>query len=391
MNSPASVVIIGGGVAGTSIAYHLGLKGQKEVLLLEQNALASGSSSKSDGIVERQLISEFDIILRVKSFEIFRDLFGAMGVPFYPIGYLRLTSDEKDVPKYLESVRIQRTFGVMDSKFLRKDEIREILPFINAEDLVGALYGPSDGMTDGSVLATTFAREAEKLGVRIVQKVTVQGIKKRNSGRRRYEVETSEGRIECDRIVNAAGAWSRKIGELIGAVIPVKAVRRQIVVLQVPYKNAGKMPFFIDMKSRLYMHGSGGGNIVHSGIHQDTDVRTEPGADADRYDAGVDFKFQEEVAAAIESRAPGLSGATVKGGWAGLYEITPDSRPILGELSDLPGFFNCTGFSGYGIQLSPIAGKLTSELIVDGRTETIKDISALDVGRFSESTDYSLF
>jgi sarcosine oxidase, subunit beta len=139
------------------------------------------------------------------------------------------------------------------------------------------------------------------------------------------------------------------------------------------------------------MHGSGGGNIVHSGIHQDTDVRAELGADADRYDAGVDFKFQEEVAAAIESRAPGLSGATVKGGWAGLYEITPDSRPILGELSDLPGFFNCTGFSGYGIQLSPIAGKLTSELIVDGRTETIKDISALDVGRFSESTDYSLF
>ncbi len=169
MKDSASVVIIGGGVAGTSVAYHLALKGHTDVLLLEQNTLASGSSSRSDGIVERQLLSEFDILLRVKSFEILAEFF-KKGVDFFPIGYLRLTSDENDVPKYLESIRIQRTLGVNDSRFLQPDEIKKILPFIRTDDLVGALYGPSDGMTDGSLLATTFAREAEKLGTRVLAK-----------------------------------------------------------------------------------------------------------------------------------------------------------------------------------------------------------------------------
>jgi sarcosine oxidase, subunit beta len=389
LKESASVVIIGGGVAGTSVAYYLALKGQKDVLLLEQNAIASGSSSRSDGIVERQLLSEFDILLRVKSFEILSELF-KKGVDFTPIGYLRLTSDEKDVPKYLESIRIQRALGVNDSQFLETDEIKKILPFIQADDLVGALYGPSDGMTDGSLLATTFAKEAEKLGARILQQVLVHEIK-RTSGEKRYRIMTSQGEVACDHLVNAAGAWAKYIGDMIGVEIPVKAARRQIVKLEVSYQNAGRIPFFIDMKSRLYMHGSGGGKIVHCGLHFDEDSSTEPDVDPNRYDDGVDFSFTEQVASAVESRAPGLSGAIVKGGWAGLYEITPDSRPILGELPEFPGFYNCTGFSGYGIQLSPIAGKLVAELILSGKTDTIRDIFPLEIGRFKRKSGYSLF
>ncbi|HYB03701.1 MAG TPA: FAD-binding oxidoreductase, partial [Nitrososphaerales archaeon] len=356
MKDSASVVIIGGGVAGTSVAYHLALSGKRDVLLLEQNTLASGSSSRSDGIVERQLLSEFDILLRVKSFKILAEFF-KKGVDFIPIGYLRLTSNEKDVSKYLESVRIQKSLGVNDSRFLEPVEIKQILPFIRTDDLVGALYGPSDGMTDGSLLATTFAKEAEKLGARISQKTSLREIK-RTSGEKKYRVVTSQGEAACDHIVNAAGAWAGYVGRLIGAEIPVKAVRRQIVKLEVPYQSAGRMPFFIDMKSRLYMHGSGGGKIVHCGLHFDEDSSMESEVDPNFFDGEVDFPFTEQVASALESRAPGLSGAVVKGGWAGLYEITPDSRPILGELPEFPGFYNCTGFSGYGIQLSPIAGKL---------------------------------
>jgi len=380
---------MGGGVAGTSVAYHLGLKGHRDVVLLEQSGLASGSSSRSDGIVERQFISEFDILLRVKSFEILQNLFDAKSVDFSPIGYVRLTSDEKDIPKYRESVKIQHSLGVTDSKFLEREEIKRILPFLRVDDIAGALYGPSDGMIDGSQLATSFAREAEKLGVSIIQKVAVVGIE--NSPQLRYCIRTDQGEINCDYVVNAAGAWAGPIGKMIGAEIPVKPVRRQIVTLEVPYQNAGKIPFFIDMKSRLYMHGSGGGNTVHSGVHLDTDIDTVASVEPEKYYSGVDFKFMEQVASAIESRAPGLSGAVVKGGWAGLYEITPDARPILGEIAEFPGFLNCTGFSGYGIQLSAVAGKLTSELIVDGKTETIRDISPLEIGRFKQSGKYSLF
>ncbi len=374
---------------GTSVAYHLSAMGLKDILLLEQNTLASGSSSRSDGIVERQLLSEFDIMLRVKSFEILHGFF-RKGVDFYPIGYLRLTSDENDLPKYHESIRIQKSLGVNDSRFLDREEVKKILPFVRTDDLVGAIYGPSDGMTDGSLLATAFAREAENLGARILQKTPVQDIKRSSTGKR-YRVVTSQGEVACDQLVNAAGAWSSTIGKMIGVDIPVKAVRRQIVKLEVPYPNAGRLPFFIEMKSRLYMHGSGGGNIVHCGLHFDEDVSAETKVDPNIFDGGIDFSFTEQVAAAVESRAPGLSGAVAKGGWAGLYELTPDSRPILGELPGFPGFYNCTGFSGYGIQLSPIAGKLVAELILNGKTETVKDISPLEMGRFRKKSGYSLF
>lgn len=393
MKESASVVVIGGGVAGTSVAYHLAQRGLKGVVLLEQGSLASGSSSKSDGIVERQFVSEFDIMLRIKSFEILHELINnGSNINFVPIGYLRLASEESDAQKYRESVKLQHSLGINDTRFLKREEIKQLLPFLKVDDLLCGLYCPSDGMIDGSQLATSFAKQTEKLGGTIVQFTPVVGIKQ-SSDARRYLVETTQGHIRCDYVVNAAGGWSSAIAKMLGTYIPVKPVRRQIVVLEVPYQDAGMMPFFIDMRSRLYMHGSGGRKTVHAGIHQDVDLDAEPSADPGAFDTGVDFKFTEQVAQAVESRAPGLSGATVKGGWAGLYEITPDSRPILGEVPGLPRFVNCTGFSGYGIQLSPIAGKLISELIVDGKTRTIENISQLEIGRFAKNSrsSYSLF
>jgi len=159
----------------------------------------------------------------------------------------------------------------------------------------------------------------------------------------------------------------------------------------VPYEGAGQMPFFIDMKSRLYMHGTGGrGHEVFCGIHRDADI-DEPAEDPDKYNQGQDFEFVERIARTITDRAPGLNGASVKGGVTGLYEITPDSRPILGEHPELPGFFNCNGFSGYGIQLSPIAGKLTAEMIAKAKPVTVADISPLRIDRFKTKKDYTLF
>jgi len=389
MKETARVVIVGGGIAGTAVAYHLGSMGENDTLLLEQEALAYGSSSKSDSIVERQLLTEFDILLRVKSFETLSYFFGEKGVYFSPIGYIRIASGEEDIAKYQDSVRIQRSLGVNDSRVIQPEELKKILPFLKVDDILGALYGESDGVTDASQLTAAFAKEAERLGVEIALRTRAEGISR--SGKRRFVVHTNRGDISCDYIVNAAGAWARKIGDMAGVDVPVKPVRRELVILQVPYENAGKMPFFIDMKSRLYMHGLGGkGHEVHCGVHADID-KGEPAEDPDNYYQGQDLKFVERVANAIEYRAPGLSGASVKGGIAGLYEITPDSRPILGEHPELAGFVNCNGFSGYGIQLSPIAGRLTAEIIVKGKTVTIGDISALSIDRFKTKKDYSLF
>jgi sarcosine oxidase subunit beta len=279
--------------------------------------------------------------------------------------------------------------GVKDSRVLQPSELKKILPFLNVEDLAGALYCESDGVTDGSQLTSAFAKEADRFGVEIALKTRVEGITR--SGNRRFVVKTNRGDISCDYIVNAAGAWSRKIGDMAGISIPIKPARRQYVILQVPYEGAGNMPFFIDMKSRLYMHGTGGrGHEVFCGIHLDAD-RDEPAEDPDNYNQGQDFEFVEKVAKTIAYRAPGLKEASVKGGVTGLYEITPDSRPILGEHPEVPGFFNCNGFSGYGIQLSPIAGKLTAEMIVEAKRVTITNVSSLMIDRFKTKKDYTLF
>jgi sarcosine oxidase, subunit beta len=382
-----SIAVIGGGIVGTSVAYHLSATGARDVILLEKGTLASGSSSKSDSIVERQLLTEFDIALRVKSFEILRDLFENKGVAFLPIGYVRMTSSGTELEKFKESVAIQRRLGVDDSRVISADEIRDLLPFMNVEDLLGALYCPSDGMTDGSQVANAFAAMAVKNGVEILQGTRATAISRDAKG---YEITTASGNVLAQKVVNAAGPWAATVGSFLGVEVPVKPVRREIVQLGLSIPGAEKMPFFIDMKSRLYMHGAAARGTVLTGVHDDVATESEAPADPDNYASGVEHGFVERLASAIEFRAPGLAAGTVRGGWAGLYELTPDSRPIIDEHSEVPGFFTCAGFSGYGIQLAPIAGKLAAELITEGRMSSIEDASPLSSRRF-HGEGYSLF
>jgi sarcosine oxidase, subunit beta len=383
----SSVVIVGGGVVGASVAYHLSKMGVRDAVILEKNAVGSGSSSKSDSIVERQLLAEFDILLRVKSFEILRDFFENKGVPFRPIGYIRMTTTQQDVEKFKESIRIQRRFGITDSEVVDAKAVKELMPYVNVDDVCGALYGPSDGMTDGSALASAFASEATKNGAEVVQGAAVSSISRTATG---FQVNTSQGNLAAKKVVNCAGPWATNIGAMLDVVIPVKPLRREIVQLGVAIPDAANIPFFIDMKSRLYVHGAGMQGTVLAGVHDDMDLPEEMPADPDNYRPGVDQSFLERLATAIEFRAPGLSGGSVQGGWAGLYEVTPDSRPIIDEHAEVPGFFSCTGFSGYGIQLSPIAGKLMAELLCDGKISSIPDAAPLRAGRF-DGAGYSLF
>ena len=196
--------------------------------------------------------------------------------------------------------------------------------------------------------------------------------------------------MAADRVVNAAGPWAATVGSMVGVKVPVKPVRREIVQLGLSLPDAESMPFFMDMKSRLYMHGAGMPGTVLAGVHDDIAVGSEVPADPDSYSSGVEQDFIERLAAAIEFRAPGVSGGSVRGGWAGLYELTPDSRPIIDEHQKAPGFFSCTGFSGYGIQLAPIAGKLAAELVAEGKISSIDDATLLGSLRF-HGEGYALF
>ncbi len=377
-----SIAIVGGGIIGCSIAYQLALRDCTDVILLEQRTLASGSSGRSDGIIERQFFTEFDILLRVKSFPVFRTLFEEKGVYFKPTGYLRIASDRAELESYARSISLQRKLGITDSSLLTNREIRERLPWLVGE-MPGAILGKTDGQTDGYQVTWAFANEAEKHGVHIRQNTKVVDMVKQETG---WLLETTMGKVRCNRLVNASGAWASRIAKIAGLTLPVKPVRRQVLQLEPPIK-IGDIPFVIDMKSRLYFHLATDGSL-NVGVHVDRDLATEPAVSPDRLKEAVDLEFVNQVHASLEHRAPALADSRVKGGWAGLYEITPDSRPIIGEHPDVPGLIHAIGFSGYGIQLSPIAGMLVSEIITNGGPVTIPDISPLSPTRFESQTDF---
>jgi sarcosine oxidase subunit beta len=387
--NPSGIVVIGGGVAGTSVAYQLAAMGCRNVVLVEKSVIGSGSTSKSDGIVERQFVDEFDILLRVKSFEILKFFFKNKSVGFTPIGYVRLSSDPRDIKRYAFSVKVQKSLGVKDAAVLDRDQVKALLPFMETRDICVALYCASDGVVNGSELAWAFANEASKLGVKILQNTEVQKISRRGSNKG-FILKTNRGEFEYELVVNAAGPWAGKVAKMCGLDIPVKPLRRQIVEFRRPTQKSGDLPFIIDMKSRLYLHGSGEKRTVYAGIHKDF-YDEESAADPDSYRQEVDFEFIERVSSALFARAPGLKHLELKGGWSGLYEATPDSRPILGGHPDLPSLVNCVGFSGYGIQLAPIAGKLVAEMIMMGDAVTVKNLSVLKIQRFKEKATYSLF
>jgi sarcosine oxidase subunit beta len=385
----ASVVVIGGGVAGTSAAYHLASMGCKDVVLIEKSAVGSGSTSKSDSIVERQFVNEFDILLRVESFKILEFFFKNRGVEFTPIGYMRLYSDPSHAERYRLSVDIQRRLGIKDVALLEPHQVKAMLPFVDTRDICGALYCASDGVTNGSELAWAFANEATKMGATVLQGTEAQKIvcfDERNG----FTVVTNRGELKCDYVVNAAGPWADQVAKMCGLSVPVKPVRRQIAHFRFPTQKNWRLPFIIDMKSRLYLHGSSKEGGIYAGIHRDA-YSEEKASDPESYEPGVDFQFVENISAAITARAPGLKRLEFKDGWAGLYEVTPDSRPILGEHPQLANFVNCVGFSGYGIQLAPVAGKLVAEIIVEGKASTVRDISHLKMQRFKDKVSYSLF
>jgi sarcosine oxidase subunit beta len=368
----ASVLIVGGGAVGTSTAYHLAQMQQRDVMLVEQSTIASGASSKADNIVERQFVEEIDILLRVKAFEIFPHFFEDLGVPFRKIGYLRLTGDKRDLSSYKKGVRIQRRLGIEDSRVVEPDELGEMFPFMNTEGLLGGLYGPSDGITDGEKLTKAYAREARKGGVKIWENTKVKSV--RISGDK-VVVKTSRGEIRCDKIVNATGPWASKLGKMLGLEIPVSGIRRQTVLFESSMKSAGMLTNCVDMSTNFYVHGSGYGRRIFSGL------TTTVHADPDRFDHGVDPSYLDDLAVATRFRAPGLVGSRLVGGWAGVLDRTPDSRPIVGLHPSLPQLVNCSA-GGFGIQLSPILGKLVAEIIVNGEPLTISKVDKLKIERF---------
>ncbi|GAB4460828.1 MAG: FAD-binding oxidoreductase [Anaerolineales bacterium] len=374
MNFPhsADIVIIGGGVMGASIAWHLASRGTRNLILLEKEAyFGTGSTGRCAGGVRYQFSTEINIRLSLASLpmlERFKDEIG-QEVNYRQCGYLLVATTEQDAANFKRNVELQNRLGVA-TELLSGDEVRARLPFMRFDDARAGTFHQKDGLVDPNSVVMGYINAAQKLGVQALTDTPVTGI--RVSGGKVEGVETSRGVIQTRTVVNAAGPWAGQIGAMAGVSIPIQPIRRQMFTTTPLKEIPADFPFVIDFSQSLYFHREGEGLLVGMSNPHET-----PG-----FNQSVDEDWELTNLEAAIQRLPLLEHASRAAHWAGLYEVTPDAHPIYGA-TPVEGFLVCAGFSGHGFMHGPVSGKLMSELILDGSFSTV-DVSTLDLARFEQ-------
>ena len=368
MVETAGIVIIGAGIVGCSLAYHLALQGASGVVMLEKELICSGSTGKSAGGIRQQFATELNIRLSLEALLMFRRMPEELEVDpsFRQVGYLFLASTPAEMALFRTNVKLQQRFGV-PVQLLATEEIHRLVPYLRLDGVLGAAYCPTDGYAAPYEVTMGYAATARRLGVKIHEQRAVTGILRQ--GARVRGVETVSGAIHAPVVVNAAGAYAGLVGDLAGVQVPVRPYRRQLFTTGPLPELAAEPPLTIDYHRNWYFRGELGGCLLSG-----------PKDEESTFNTNVDW---DHVALSVEQalvRLPILAEAEIHRGWAGLYEISPDSNAILGPVPELEGFYVAGGHSGHGFQHGPITGKLIAELILTG-TSSI-DISALSIERF---------
>jgi sarcosine oxidase, subunit beta len=367
----ASVVIVGGGVIGCSAAFHLAEAGV-DVLLLERAALGSGSTSRAAGGVRAQFSDPLNIQIAQRSLEAFREFWRRPGweIDFRQVGYLFVLSREADVALFEDHVLLQNQYGV-PSRMLTATEARALCPLLAGEDIVAGAFSPDDGHVTPEAVVAGYAFAARALGAQLRVGCEVTEIHSR--GGEISEVVTSHGTVATSTVICAAGAWSRRCGEMAGVQLPVTPLRRQILFTEPMKDLPQQLPFTIDFESSFYFHREGPGVLLGM-----SDPNEQPGFSVQTSDDWV-----PDLVAVASRRAPRIAEAGIRGGWAGLYEVSPDHNAIIGEAPAPSRFMYATGFSGHGFLQGPAVGEMLRDLVLARRP--FVDIAPLAVERFTEA------
>jgi sarcosine oxidase subunit beta len=367
----ASVVIVGGGVVGCSIAYHLARRGQRDVVVLERETVGSGTTSKAAGGIRLQFPTETEIRFSIESirlFDRFADEFG-VDIGYRRIGYLFLISTAADLEAFRGRMALQRRLGV-EVREISPREAQAMVPALRVDDLVAAVWGPSDGMAGPAEVTNGFARRARELGARIVEGVEVTAIDL--EGGRVGGVQTSQGAVAAPVVVNAAGPTAARIGRLAGVALEVHPRRRHIFFTEPFPEIPGPIPLTHDRASGLYFRKEMEQLLLSPGDVEDI---------GEDFTVPVDRRRIEETVEKALHRIPIVEKARIAGGWAGLRPLTPDEHAIIGWAPGVEGFFLAVGFCGHGFQHSPATGRYVSEWLLDGKPSL--DLSLFDPGRFA--------
>ncbi|MGI5193038.1 NAD(P)/FAD-dependent oxidoreductase [Streptomyces sp. CA-288835] len=370
----ADVVIIGGGVMGASIAFHLAEAGVHDIVVVERDDLGRGSSGKPIGGIRAQFSDPLNIELGNRSLRAYQEF------PHRPdadikldtVGYLFLLTSEQQAAAFETSVAIQNSLGV-PSRMIGPDEAQKLCPYISTDGLVAAAYSPADGHCRPGLVVNGYAQGAARAGVTIATHTAVTGID--TVGDQVVGVRTDQGRIACRTVICAAGAWSGRIGAMAGVHLPIRPVRRQLAFTEPLTPPAPRIPFTIDFSSSAYFHNSDDGLLF--GL-ADPDEK-------DGFDTTWTPEWLELFRTVARDRAPALADMRTVDGWAGLYEITPDHNALIGRSGELPNFLYAAGFSGHGFLQAPAVGEVVRDLYLE--REPFTDISPLSADRFRHGAE----
>ena len=370
----AGVVVVGGGVIGTSIAFHLAEAGVPDVVLIERDELGAGSTSKAAGGVRAQFSDALNIQLGARSLRAFAD-FGArpgQEIDFQQVGYLFLLSRQQDVAAFERSIELQNQLGV-PSRLIDPGEAKRLSPPIDTDGLLAAAFSPDDGLATPEAVVQGYAAGARRHGAHLQTACELLDVRLR--GEVIQAVVTSKGVVETPALVCAAGAWSRQVGAMVGVDLPVIPYRRQVLVTEPVAGLPQHLPMTIDFASSVYFHREGPGLLMGMSLEDEP-----PGFNLARDDAWI-----PRLAEVLAGRAPSLVDIGIAGGWAGLYEVTPDHNALIGETPQPARLLYATGFSGHGFLQGPAVGEVVRDLFV-GRKPPV-DVAPLAVDRFQQAKD----
>jgi sarcosine oxidase subunit beta len=376
MPATADVVIIGAGIAGSSIAFHLTEAGVRNVLVIERETRQGlGSTGKSMGGVRAQFATDVNIRMSMYSIPFFARFEEATGRPsgYKPHGYLFMATTDGHMNYLRTNHSRQKAQGLKNVELLSPDDIRKVLPRLRSDDIIGGSFCPTDGFVDPDSVMTGFMARAIEHGVQLWRGTQVTGICTEHatiSG-----VTTTNGDVQSPVVVNAAGPWAAAIARMAGADLPVQPLRRMLVPTE-PFPGLpDRLPMIIDMTTGWHFRQEGVGLLMAW-----ADPDQQPGFRAD-----FDPAYIEKILTHAAARVPDFANLAVnpRRCWAGLYEMSPDHHAILGPAPDVRGFYFANGFSGHGVMHSPATGRILTDLIVHGETNII-DARDLNVQRFAE-------
>ncbi len=371
MSGRADVLIVGAGVMGCSLAFHLARLGLRNIIVLDRSGIGQGATLACAGGVRAQFSTEINIRIGMEAKRMLRGFEKETGRPadYREIGYLFLLQTAGERKDFEGSVRLQHRLGVEDVRWLEPKEAATLVGGLEVSDLTGAVLCPSDGLAGPSEVTFGYADAARRLGVTIEENVAVTEFLMR--GDRIEGVLTPNGELYSQRTVVCAGPWAGQVGELAGIDIPVVPSKRNVFVSGALPAITPRTPMTIDFHTSFYFHPEGEGVLFGM-----SDPEQPPG-----FDVTVDWAFLDRIAAVARHRWPRLLEAPVKTAWAGLYELTPDSQPLVGPLPNRPGAWIAAGFSGHGFMMAPVIGKWLAEWMIRGQAAV--DLAAFAPDRFA--------